>query len=49
MEGFVAKADDVILVCFRGTDMTVGDWLIDCHSTAFADPVIPGRVHQGFH
>ena len=49
VEGFVAKSDSLILVSFRGTDATVGDWLIDFHSTPVTDPVIPGHVHQGFH
>ena len=49
IEGFVAKTDKVILVSFRGTDMNVGDWLIDFQSTPVRDPIIPGLVHQGFN
>lgn len=49
IEGFVATTDSLLLVSFRGTDPTVGDWLLDFQTALETDPVVPGNVHRGFN
>jgi triacylglycerol lipase len=49
IEGFVATNDALLLVSFRGTDPTVGDWLLDFQVKPEADAVVPGQVHRGFN
>jgi triacylglycerol lipase len=49
IEGFIATTDSLLLVSFRGTDPTIGDWLLDFETAMATDPFVPGHVHRGFN
>jgi triacylglycerol lipase len=49
IEGFVALSAETLLVCFRGTDPTAGDWMLDLQTRPERGNPIPGAVHHGFH
>lgn len=48
IEGFVASSDSTLLVSFRGTDPTVGDWTEDFRARPVSAGKVPGLVHEGF-
>lgn len=49
IEGFVARSEEALLVCFRGTDPTLADWFLDFKAVPQSGAPIPGEVHHGFH
>ena len=47
IECVVAKTDGVIVVAFRGTELSLRDWLTDINLFSRSRPY--GKVHRGFH
>ena len=46
-QAYIASNNDTIIICFRGTELHLADWMTDIDVELVGGPA--GKVHEGFH